>query len=125
MIFEAMGSSENRTPRLYLLLFMCAVAGLLTSLYLVYEDFAPSGDRACDLGQLVSCSKVLDSDYSWLFGVPVAVFGVVSDVRVLAWFRLFVSSIWTVSNAAFFRSFLSRLPVSSSSSSSSSSSFSF
>lgn len=86
MLFEYccnMGSpieTHSRTARYYVFLFMCAVAGLLLSVYLVYEDFAPAGERACDVGSLVSCSKVLDSEYSWLLGVPVAVFGVVSLV---------------------------------------------
>ena len=65
-----------------------SIIGLLTSLYLVYNHYAPpQAGSFCDFGETISCSLVNTSVYSELFGVPVALFGAV-------WFIIFGLLSW-------------------------------
>lgn len=60
------------------IVIILAIIGVLTSIYLVKNHFAPPEEGSlCDLGETVSCSVVNTSIYSELFHVPVAVFGAV------------------------------------------------
>jgi uncharacterized membrane protein len=49
--------------------------GLLTSAYLTYEHYTDNSTLACTVGGVVDCVKVTSSQWSKLFGIPVAVLG--------------------------------------------------
>ena len=50
---------------------------ILLLLYLTIEHFSHNHHALCDLSETFSCSALKNSEYSKLFGVPVACFGVV------------------------------------------------
>ncbi len=60
--------------------------GFVVSLYLTIQHFTLT-KGACDVNQTISCSLVNSSIYSEIFGVPVAVFGLLwfAALFVLAW----------------------------------------
>jgi len=65
-----------------------SIVGILTSIYLVQNHYAPPEKGAfCDLGETISCSLVNTSVYSVLFNVPVALLGALWFVIVslMAW----------------------------------------
>ncbi|MGN6753712.1 MAG: vitamin K epoxide reductase family protein [Intrasporangium sp.] len=51
------------------------VIGLLTSIYLTYEHFTDNATLACTANGVIDCVKVTSSQWSKLFGIPVAVLG--------------------------------------------------
>ena len=61
-----------------------SAVGFLVSIYLTYDAFAGGGSLACPEGETVNCAKVTESQWSKLFGVPVAPLGLAFFV-VLAW----------------------------------------
>lgn len=76
---------EPRTPR------WPAVAGLLLSLagvgvatYLTIQHFDQKLQLACPTSGIVNCEKVTQSQYSRIFGIPVAVLGLVFFVVMVA-----------------------------------------
>lgn len=60
-----------------------AVVGLLTSVYLTYEHYTDNATLACTASGVVDCVKVTSSQWSQLFGIPVAVLGLVFFVGLL------------------------------------------
>jgi uncharacterized membrane protein len=52
-----------------------ALVGLAVSVYLTVEHFTSSTTLACPEGAVVNCAKVTSSQWSELFGIPVAVLG--------------------------------------------------
>lgn len=52
-----------------------AVLGLLLSIYLTIEHFTSAAVLACPEGATINCAKVTSSQWSVLFGIPVAVLG--------------------------------------------------
>lgn len=61
--------------------------GALLSLYLFVDHYNTSEHSYCDLGTVISCSIINRSSFSELFGVPIALFGVLwfAIEAVLAW----------------------------------------
>jgi uncharacterized membrane protein len=51
------------------------VIGLLTSIYLTYEHFTDNATLACSANGVIDCVKVTSSQWSKVFGIPVAVLG--------------------------------------------------
>lgn len=51
------------------------VLGLLVSVYLTYDTFAGGATLACPEGETFNCTKVTQSEWSKLFGIPVAPLG--------------------------------------------------
>jgi uncharacterized membrane protein len=99
----------TRRPRwLAPISLVLVVAGLLVSVYLTYEHFTENATLVCSVGGVVDCAKVTTSSWAYLFGIPVAVLGLVfflvalvlvlpatwrrSDLRLdrarLAWFTV-------------------------------------
>ncbi len=64
-------------------LALCAI-GLLVSAYLTWETFAADATLACPEGEVLNCAKVTESQWSKLFGIPVAPLGLLFFV-VLTW----------------------------------------
>lgn len=59
------------------------VIGLGTSAYLTYEHFTDNATLACSVNNVVDCVKVTTSQWSTLFGIPVALLGLVFFVVLL------------------------------------------
>jgi uncharacterized membrane protein len=55
-------------------LTLCAL-GVLVSIYLTYDSFAGGSTLACPEGETFNCTKVTQSQWSKLFGIPVAPLG--------------------------------------------------
>ncbi|HMT32997.1 MAG TPA: vitamin K epoxide reductase family protein [Dermatophilaceae bacterium] len=51
------------------------VLGLLVSAYLTWESFSGGATLACPEGETINCAKVTESQWSKLFGIPVAPLG--------------------------------------------------
>lgn len=64
-------------------LAMCVV-GFLVSIYLTVDSFAGGATLACPEGETFNCTKVTQSEWSKVFGVPVAPLGLVF-FAVMAW----------------------------------------
>ncbi len=64
-----------------------ALLGCIVSLYLTYVHYAPyfnlSPGISCNFSKNLNCDAVLTSDYSELFGVPVAFLGALSYLFVI------------------------------------------
>ncbi|MBA8793379.1 putative membrane protein [Friedmanniella endophytica] len=73
--------------------FLLSVVGLAISVYLTVEHFTTPAILACPEGATVNCAKVTSSPYATLFGVPVAVLGLVFFVAMTA---LTVPAAWRV-----------------------------
>ncbi len=69
---------SSNTLRLGLIIF--AIVGLIDASYLTYHHYTNS-KLICNLS---SCDVVLSSSYSVIFGIPVALFGIVFYLVVLA-----------------------------------------
>ncbi len=55
--------------------FVVAVIGLALSIYLTVEHFTSASTLACPEGQTINCTKVTTSEWSSIFGIPVAPLG--------------------------------------------------
>ncbi|PIN73253.1 Vitamin K epoxide reductase [Candidatus Woesearchaeota archaeon CG10_big_fil_rev_8_21_14_0_10_45_16] len=66
---------QNRATILYIIQLI-SVLGLVTSLYLTNAHLT-GGSTACDISPTVSCSFVNTSTFSEIFGIPVALLGMV------------------------------------------------
>lgn len=55
--------------------FVLTLLGLALSAYLTYEHFTASATLACPLGETFNCAKVTQSQWAYLFGIPVALLG--------------------------------------------------
>ncbi len=65
--------------------------GVLTSAYLTYTHYMPSGGVVCDVDNVGSCSVVNTSEYSEIFGIPAGIWGI-------AWFIVLIGLAWKVMN---------------------------
>ncbi len=80
------GSSRERIVPVWLpkaALAICLL-GLVVSAYLTIEAFTGGATLACPEGETINCAKVTESEWSKLFGVPVAPLGLVFFAG-LAW----------------------------------------
>lgn len=58
-------------------------AGILVASYSLYGYFFGSADSLCNINATFNCSAVINSGYSDIFGVPVALIGLVGYVVIL------------------------------------------
>lgn len=65
-------------------LLVIGVVGLLASSYLTWEAFTAGATLACPEGEVINCAKVTQSEWSKLFGIPVAPLGL-AFFAVLLW----------------------------------------
>jgi len=70
------------------LMILLSIIGLFTSFYLVKTHYDTS-DTFCDFNEVLACSVVNSSQFSEIFNVPVAVFG-------MLWFIFFIGMIWQI-----------------------------
>jgi len=71
----------------YWIIFVLTVIGLGISVHLLQIDynvkFNPNYVPECDINSKISCSKVADSEYSTVLGIPVASIGIIGYLLVL------------------------------------------
>jgi uncharacterized membrane protein len=60
------------------------VLGLLDAAYLTFEHYSSSTTLACSDSGAINCLKVTTSSYSKIFGVPVALLGLIFFVAMTA-----------------------------------------
>jgi len=60
----------------YSVFMVLAILGVVLSSLLLYYDYYPSDSIICNFGEGVSCEEVSRSDYSRIYNIPVAVFGI-------------------------------------------------
>ncbi|MFD7155035.1 vitamin K epoxide reductase family protein [Kribbella sp. NPDC059898] len=61
-----------------------SIAGLAVAAYLTYEHFTAGTTLACPDTGVVNCAKVTSSQYSKVFGIPVALLGLLFFVGMTA-----------------------------------------
>jgi uncharacterized membrane protein len=62
---------------------LLALAGLGASIYLTYEHFTQNASLACASNGVVDCAAVTTSPQSRVFGIPVAVLGLLFFVGII------------------------------------------
>ncbi|HLD39724.1 MAG TPA: vitamin K epoxide reductase family protein [Candidatus Nanoarchaeia archaeon] len=69
-------------------ILILSIMGLITSSYLTYNHYYPSLDGSvCDITASISCTVVNSGIYSTIFGIPVAIYGLIWFIvsGVLSW----------------------------------------
>jgi vitamin-K-epoxide reductase (warfarin-sensitive) len=69
--------------RVFLLLAMLASSGVAVSSVSLYHHYGRSQTSYCDFGESFNCDIVNRSTYSAIFGVPVALIGIIGYVALL------------------------------------------
>jgi vitamin-K-epoxide reductase (warfarin-sensitive) len=75
---------SSRKQRLYTIITVLAVAGVLVSSVSLYHHFSQSQESFCDLSQSFNCDLVNRSQYSTFHGLPVALIGILGYLLILA-----------------------------------------
>ncbi|MBI3474919.1 MAG: hypothetical protein HY010_04255 [Acidobacteria bacterium] len=70
-------------PRLFSLIAILAVVGIVVSSVSLQHHYAKSKTAYCDIGTAFNCDIVNRSDYSELMGIPVALIGMLGYGAVL------------------------------------------
>ena len=65
------------------LVVLLAVAGIVVSSYLTWQWYQAASSTWCDVNSYFSCSRVRESPYSAIGGIPTAVIGIVGFVLLL------------------------------------------
>lgn len=79
--------SAAMTPvvsRLFLIIAVLAVVGVLVSSLSLYHHYAKSKTSYCDFSETVNCDIVNRSEYSKVMGIPVAGIGILGYLGLLA-----------------------------------------
>lgn len=79
-----MTSTRTSTPtrRRVDVSLVVTLLGVALSIYLTIEHFTSAAVLACPEGQTINCAKVTSSTWSAVFGIPVAVLGLVYFVAM-------------------------------------------
>jgi len=72
-----------RLQRLFSLVAILAVGGIVVSSISLKHHYATSKTEFCDIGNTFNCDIVNRSEYSEILGIPVALIGMVGYVAVL------------------------------------------
>lgn len=70
--------------RLFLIIAVLAVVGVLVSSLSLYHHYAKSKTSYCDFSETVNCDIVNRSEYSKVMGIPVAGIGILGYLGLLA-----------------------------------------
>jgi len=63
-------------------IILLAFVGIADASYALYQHYAPPDTSSCDVNETVSCTAVNQSEYSMLYGVPVAGMGIAGYVVI-------------------------------------------
>jgi uncharacterized membrane protein len=81
---EVVSTEPGPAPWLQIATLLVAIAGLGVSIYLTIAHFTESALAGCSESGVVNCTKVTTSPQSYVFGIPVAVLGLVFFVFAVA-----------------------------------------
>ena len=70
--------------RLFFIIAVLAVAGILVSSVSLYHHYGKSKTTYCDFSETVNCDIVNRSEYSVVMGIPVALIGILGYLSLLA-----------------------------------------
>jgi uncharacterized membrane protein len=73
----------SRARRILLTISLLALGGVLVSSVSLYHHYGTSPSSFCDFGESFNCDMVNRSVYSVIFGIPVALIGVIGYVVLL------------------------------------------
>ena len=76
--------AQFRARRVMLIIAVVALAGVAVSSVSLYHHFGTSKTSFCTFGQSFNCDIVNRSSYSTVFGVPVALIGILGYLLILA-----------------------------------------
>lgn len=76
--------SAVKFRKAYAVIATLAAAGIAVSSFSLYHHFSKSKTSFCDLGQAFNCDLVNRSSYSTVFGVPVALIGIIGYLVILS-----------------------------------------
>jgi uncharacterized membrane protein len=79
---EAVEGPRRAVTPLEVTALVIAVLGICVAGYLTYEHFTSSTSLACPETGVVNCAKVTTSSYSAVFGIPVALLGLLFFVAM-------------------------------------------
>lgn len=68
--------------RLLIAIVILAALGVGVSAYALWQHYAPLGSAFCNLGETFSCDLVNKSAFSEVFGIPVALIGILGYVGI-------------------------------------------
>jgi uncharacterized membrane protein len=74
---------SSRSRRIWLALALLAAAGAGVSSVSLYHHYGASQTSYCDFGENFNCDLVNRSTYSRVFGIPVALIGIIGYVGLL------------------------------------------
>ncbi len=72
----------NKNKILKVISFL-SFAGILVASYSLYGYFFESADSLCNINATFNCSAVINSGYSDIFGIPVALIGLIGYAMIL------------------------------------------
>jgi uncharacterized membrane protein len=82
------------------LLAFILVLGIIDASYLTVVHFLPSALRCPTIGTIINCENVLTSGFSAVFGIPLAVLGllwfIASSLFLLLGYNKIVKNIWMI-----------------------------
>lgn len=65
-----------RGTKIAKIIFILSIAGVLIASYSLYDHYQPIGKGVCNLSETINCDIVNKGPYSEIFGIPIALFGV-------------------------------------------------
>ncbi|MDO8622062.1 MAG: vitamin K epoxide reductase family protein [bacterium] len=68
--------------KLFVTIVILAALGVGVSSYALWQHYAPLGSAFCNLGETFSCDLVNKSAFSEVFGIPVALIGIIGYVGI-------------------------------------------
>jgi vitamin-K-epoxide reductase (warfarin-sensitive) len=77
--------------RILLAIAILASSGALVSSVSLYHHYGTSRTSYCDIGETFNCDMVNRSTYSTVFGIPVALIGIIGYITLLALATLYRS----------------------------------
>ena len=77
-------SSQKANQQVMLAIAIIAIVGILVSSISLYHHFSTSKTSFCTFGESFNCDLVNRSSYSTLFGLPVALIGILGYLLTLA-----------------------------------------
>ncbi|MFC1742110.1 vitamin K epoxide reductase family protein [Nanoarchaeota archaeon] len=76
MVSEYAQDKKRKMESIIRIVLVLALLGLLISIYMTWLYFKPGGVSFCDTSEMFNCTRVAQSGYSAILGVPVALLGI-------------------------------------------------
>lgn len=80
----ACDSGASKRDKLISLIAVAALVGIIVSIYSTLEHYELAPSDICTIGETFNCDVVNGSAYSKIFGIPVAILGVLAYLALFA-----------------------------------------